>query len=49
MDYTQILTQKGILFDIINLALEQGIVSILPSAYYLCTDDIVSQVFKRYT
>ncbi len=47
-EYTHILEQKGILFDIINLALEQGIVSILPPAYYLCIEDIVSQVFKQY-
>jgi len=32
--------QGGILFDIVNLALEQGIVSILPVAYYLCIQDI---------
>ena len=35
-EYTYILEQDGILFDIINLAIEQGLWSILPSAYYVC-------------
>ncbi|TFK38969.1 hypothetical protein BDQ12DRAFT_735184 [Crucibulum laeve] len=39
-EYTHIKAQKGILFDIINLALQFSIRSILPVAYYLCLDDI---------
>ncbi|CAA7266032.1 unnamed protein product [Cyclocybe aegerita] len=41
-DYTHMVTQGGILYDIINLALEEGLFSILPAAYYLCIQDIVS-------
>jgi hypothetical protein len=46
-DFTHIQEQKGILFDIVNLALEQGLLSILPAAYYLCIqDDIVCDGFS---
>ena len=40
-EYTHMQNQGGILFDIVNLALEQGLFSILPVAYYLCIQDIV--------
>ena len=43
-DYT-IPPRPSLLIDIVNLALEQGIMSILPSAYFLCIEsgeDIVS-------
>jgi hypothetical protein len=40
--YTQIVHQNGILFDIINLALQNDIKSILPAAYYLCIQELVS-------
>jgi hypothetical protein len=33
--------QNGLLFDIINLALEYGLLSILPVTYFLCLGDIV--------
>lgn len=42
-EYTHIVFQKGILFDIINLATECGVRSIFPAAYYLCVQDLVSQ------
>lgn len=40
-EYTHMQDHDGILFDIVNLALEQGIGSILPIAYYLCIQDFV--------
>ncbi|KAJ3548712.1 hypothetical protein NMY22_g1152 [Coprinellus aureogranulatus] len=38
--YTQIVHQNGILFDIINLAQQSDIKSILPAAYYLCIQEL---------
>jgi hypothetical protein len=42
-EYTHIVFQKGILFDIVNLATDCGVQSIFPAAYYLCVQDLVSQ------
>ena len=42
-EYTHVVFQKGILFDIVNLATECGVRSIFPAAYYLCVQDLVSQ------
>lgn len=39
--YTHLVERDGLLFDIVNLALENDIRSILPSAYYLCVQDLV--------
>lgn len=39
-EYTHIVLQKGILFDIVNLATECGVWSIFPAAYYLCVQDL---------
>ncbi|KAF5340730.1 hypothetical protein D9611_007355 [Ephemerocybe angulata] len=38
-DYTQIHHQSGILFDIVNLAHDNDIKSVLPAAYYLCIQE----------
>lgn len=40
-EYSYIKHQKGILYDIINLARETAVYSILPVAFYLCLQDIV--------
>jgi len=37
--HKHILEEDGILYDLINLAIEQGLWSILPAAYYFCILD----------
>ena len=46
--YTYITPRPHLLTDIINLALEQGLMSILPSAYFRCIqeDSIVSLLVR---
>ncbi|KAF8989031.1 hypothetical protein BDQ17DRAFT_1393350 [Cyathus striatus] len=39
-EFTHIKYQRGILFDVINLAREMSVNSVLPAAYYLCIQDI---------
>jgi hypothetical protein len=46
-NYTQIIHEEendGLLYDIVNLAHQNDIKSILPAAYYLCLQEIVSLV-----
>ncbi|TFK22935.1 hypothetical protein FA15DRAFT_671032 [Coprinopsis marcescibilis] len=38
--YTHLVQEEGLLFDIVNLALENNIQAILPAAYYLCVQDL---------
>ncbi|EAU80884.1 hypothetical protein CC1G_03060 [Coprinopsis cinerea okayama7 len=38
--YTYIVEEEGLLFDIVNLALEMEVHEVLPSAYYLCVQDL---------
>lgn len=39
--FTHIVDRKGLLFDIIGLAIECGVQSILPAAYSLAAHDVV--------
>jgi len=41
--FTHIVNRKGLLFDIISLAIECGVQSILPAAYFLAVPDVVSR------
>lgn len=39
--FTHIVDRKGLLFDVISLAIECGVQSILPTAYFLAADNVV--------
>jgi hypothetical protein len=41
--FTHIIDRKGLLFDIIRLAIECGVQSILPAAYFLAVPDVVGR------